>query len=304
MLLRILKLLISTLLWIVDSIRVYIAESLGKKVLGECVILYFHNITSGQRRLFAKQMDTLQRLTCTISIENRIKLDRRFRYSAVTFDDGFASAFENAVPELQKRGIPLTFFVPSDFLGRMATWGRYTENYLSEINGDHRIISAEQLRILAGLKLVTIGSHSLSHVNLTKIGKEAAIREMQHSKLTLCSLTERNIDTLSFPYGGFGERELIFAKQLEYKRVFNTLPVATRFLKNDFVFGRVEADATDWLWEFKLKILGCYRWMPLAYSKKKSLKALVRMEFLNKSKKSLLGNTTVSKLPVESGDDK
>ena len=86
--------------------------------------------------------------------------------------------------------------------------------------------------------------------------------------------------------------------------MFNSLPVTTRLLKNDFVFGRVETDATDWFWEFKLKILGCYRWLPAAYSVKKSLKALLRMEFLDKSKNSLNGNSIVSKLPLESSDDK
>jgi len=40
----------------------------------------------------------------------------------VTFDDGFVSVVDNALPELEARRIPMTFFVPTGSWGQRPCW--------------------------------------------------------------------------------------------------------------------------------------------------------------------------------------
>jgi hypothetical protein len=41
----------------------------------------------------------------------------------------------------------------------------------------------------------------------------------------------------------------------------------------EFVLGRISVEPTDWALEFRLKLLGAYRWLPQAIALKRKLKA-------------------------------
>lgn len=236
----------------------------GKRLRSKGVILYYHAIPPEQRSLFAKQMDLLIRLTKPVTIDWDSSLDPGVRYSAVTFDDGLQSVLENALPELRKRNIPTTLFVTTGSLGQYPDWWPQSAH-----DGRHeRIVSAEQLQQLPA-DLISIGSHTITHPMLPSLSEEEARRELYVSRMNLEQLLERRITLFSFPFGSFNRRLVDWCRDAGYERVFTTLPEDAFGKPAGFVAGRVLADPTDSLLEFRLKLLGAYRWLPCAFTFKR-----------------------------------
>jgi peptidoglycan/xylan/chitin deacetylase (PgdA/CDA1 family) len=95
-----------------------------------------------------------------------------------------------------------------------------------------RVISDEQLSILAKNKLVEIGSHSHSHSVLTKINTEAASHELTHSKQILEKITQQEIPVFAYPNGASSELTDQLAYDLGYKYLLKTDDKTTLINKN------------------------------------------------------------------------
>lgn len=262
---RLLKLAVSLFVYALSYCRDRIRRALGKHCESYCVVLYYHIVGSESRKRFASQLDMLLRWSQPIAAHDTPCLEDGVRYAAVTFDDAFESILQNALPELEKRGIPSTIFAISDFLGKEVDWEGYPD----------RIMSAEQLKSLPADR-VKIGSHTLSHPMLPALSEEEAKRELQQSRLSLQHLLSYPITTFSFPYGAFNEQLVEWCRDAGYERIFTTLPQLAWFNKNDFVLGRVSVEPTDWPIEFYLKLTGSYRWLPLAFMAKRKMLAYFR----------------------------
>lgn len=235
----------------------------GMKPRFGCIVLYYHALPVEHRQSFAKQMEQLVRLTVPISIDRPLPPGRGIRYSAVTFDDAFESALDNAVPELAKRKIPAVVFVTTDVLGTCASWWPKGTPEHKE-----RIASAEQLRALP-MDLITVGSHTRTHPVLPSLSEEEATRELQESRIILEKLLNRRITVFSFPFGAFNGKLVESCRQVGYRRVFTTLPVIGFRNGQEFIIGRVATEPTDWPLEFRMKLLGAYRWLPFAFAFKR-----------------------------------
>lgn len=213
-------------------------------------------------------MDMIIRWAKPISASFSGPLDSRGRYVAVTFDDGFRTVVENAVPELAKRGIPSTIFIISDFLGRTPSWA---DKYSYGGKPD-RIVTFEEL-INTPSELVVIGSHTVTHPKLTTLSLPDALKELRESRIKLEKLLGRKIDLFSFPYGAFNEQLVRLCHDAGYSRVFTTLPTLAFLNPKEYVTGRVSVEPSDWDIELFLKLFGAYRWLPYAFSSKRRLRA-------------------------------
>jgi peptidoglycan/xylan/chitin deacetylase (PgdA/CDA1 family) len=261
---RLLKLAISILFFCGPSCRNAARRILGKKPIGTCVVLYYHGISSEHRAQFARQLDTILRLAKPIPLEGMPTLSQHARYVGVTFDDGFENLLENAVPELQERCIPSTIFVPTEMLGKFPPW----LSTVSDRKRHGKLMSVDQLKTLPA-NLVNIGSHGKTHPLFPSLDEEAARRELTESRVKLEEVLNRRITIFSFPYGAFNEDLVGWCREAGYERVFTSSPVIAFSDPNEFVIGRVWAEPTDWRLEFRLKIVGAYRWLPQAFALKR-----------------------------------
>src|SRR5438046_5299962 len=66
-----------------------------------CVVLYYHAVPCEHRKRFARQMDILARSTKPVEAGMKSPPPKGGHYAAVTFDDGYESVIENALPELE-----------------------------------------------------------------------------------------------------------------------------------------------------------------------------------------------------------
>jgi peptidoglycan/xylan/chitin deacetylase (PgdA/CDA1 family) len=252
--LRIPKLLVSVFVYALDNARVLLGGMIGKAPQGRAVVLYYHAVRDQDRKCFARQMDMLARRARPFSVESPPRMEGGGLYAAVTFDDGFACVAWNAVPELAARKIPVMIFVPAASLGGLPSWISDTDHP----DSSEMVMSEEDLRELARIPGVSIGSHCLTHRNLMDLDDVESLREIRESRNRLEAILGKEVSSISFPHGAFNDRHTAIAYEAGYKHLFSISP--TLYREMDKVKGRVKVEPSDWPLEFNLKIAGAYRW--------------------------------------------
>jgi peptidoglycan/xylan/chitin deacetylase (PgdA/CDA1 family) len=264
---RAFMLVVSAGFWGYLSLRDMFLRLLGRIAPSTCIVLYYHSIPSKDRDAFAKQVEMLAQIARPVSVNDMPTLEAGKRYAAITFDDGFEDAIENAVPELVKRNVPAVFFVTTGVLGEPAAWWPETAPER------HRpIATAERLQQLPR-EWIGIGAHTVTHPRLSELDEAQAKREILESREKLEGLLGRRIETFSFPYGDFNDTLVRWCRDAGYKRIFTTQHKYAFQPAEEFVVGRVKAEPTDWNLEFRLKLLGGYLWRPWASALKRRVLA-------------------------------
>lgn len=256
---RLIKVLISLVFFGVMVVLNFFSQAMGKKQRGLCSVLLYHSVAAHDRERFAQQMDILLTLATPVDIAKSNPEIIQVRQLAVTFDDGLQSFKKNALPELVRRKIPVALFVPSRCLGKKLS-----------VYDDETVMNQDDLLNLP-VDLVTIGSHSQTHANVTILDYDEARKEIGESKTDIEILLGREVSTFAFPNGEYNEQVLSLTRQAGYLRTFSVLPTG----EDDFLFGRIITSPKDWMIEFKLKALGAYRWLPWAVFLKKQLKNIL-----------------------------
>jgi len=221
-------------------------------------------VPRSERGLFARQLDVILRCARPVRTTGHVDSASGKGSVAVTFDDGFENFLTEALPELELRKIPATVFVIADGMNR---------EFGSEIYAE-KLLSLEQVRCLPP-DLVSIGSHTMSHPLLTFVEEEEARREIIDSRRKLETVLGHPVMQFSFPFGGFNGRLVEFCREAGYERAYTTLPAFASGERGEFLIGRVRVDPTDWPLEFRLKLAGAYRWLPLVFSLKRRIVSLV-----------------------------
>jgi len=265
---RLTTIAVSLLFFVACRTRRALSRLIGWPVAGTCTVLYYHAVRPEHRGRFARQMDTLLRCAKSVRADRREPLSPGTHNAAVTFDDGYENVIYSALPELSARGIPFTWFIVSDALGKPAPW-------LKDTSQDDRILSREQLKALPA-DLVTVGSHTVTHPRLPELKDEDAWREISDSRANLERFLEREVKLFSFPYGEYNAMLIEKCRQAGYERVFTILPTPALSDSRQFVTGRVSVEPTDWPLEFRLKLSGAYSWLPTAFSLKRKTRQLRR----------------------------
>jgi peptidoglycan/xylan/chitin deacetylase (PgdA/CDA1 family) len=212
-------------------------------------------------------MDMLVRWTQPIRADAQHSLANGTRYAGVTFDDGLVSFLESGLPELEKRKIPSTVFVVAERLGCYPAW----PGFIPDPDSPEQTMTADQLRTLP-TGLVSIGSHTLTHPTLTLLDEPRAKSELRESRLLLERTLQRQVRLFSFPHGALNKKLIEWSREAGYERVFTILPRMAFGTPHDFIVDRVAADPADWPLEFFLKLFGAYRWLPVAFRLKATLR--------------------------------
>jgi peptidoglycan/xylan/chitin deacetylase (PgdA/CDA1 family) len=261
---RLVKFLVSLVFYVFAEVwRLALFRIFGRMPQPSAVVIYYHHVLKDQRERFARQLDHLLRWTRPLRADASQPLTPNARYSIVTVDDGWKSFADNALPELKRRNIPVAMFAISARLGQS----------VDGISFD-RLVSAEELRAL-DTEVVTIGSHTATHAKMTALGAPDAMRELRESRGQLAAILGRDVTMFCFPYGAFGDALIPMCREAGYQRVFTCLPEPAS--PSQFVLGRVRVDPTDWPLEFHLKLMGAYRWLPMAIALKRRLLPSSRM---------------------------
>lgn len=169
---------------------------------------------------------------------------------SLTFDDGWANQYTNALPLMNKYGLNGTFYIIS---GELSDQPDYMS--VSQING----------LIADGNE---IGSHTVTHPDLTKLTTAQAQQEMQQSQSTLRTVFGQPISNFAYPYGAYNVStvnfgEGLYASQRTVDSGFNTKDDldAKKLLVQNVFNTTTPAQVEAWVDQAKLQ----HTWLILVY---------------------------------------
>jgi peptidoglycan/xylan/chitin deacetylase (PgdA/CDA1 family) len=125
------------------------------------------------------------------TLVDEMRAGRRSGLVGITFDDGYVSVLEAALPELQRQGFTATMFVISGRLGGSNEWDEGPR---------WPLMSASQVSELAAAGM-EIGSHSATHARLADLDAGQLETEVRDSKARLGELVGVPIRGFAYPYG-------------------------------------------------------------------------------------------------------
>ncbi len=118
------------------------------------------------------------------------------RAALLTFDDGYRSVREVAIPVLRRFGYPAVMFVPTDYIGG--------DNTFDEgIEAQEPICDWNDLQELAQAG-VAIQSHGASHKRFSELTLTEIEQELLRSKALLENNVGSSVEIMAFPYGDHG----------------------------------------------------------------------------------------------------
>ena len=186
-------------------------------------ILGYHRIADDDelavpRKAFRAQMERLLALgALPISLDEARRILEegidRF-YVCVTFDDGYYDNMTEAVQVLHELGIPATIFVPTGAIDGAERLYWYREQ--------PRLLSWSELRELSADSLLSIGSHTRRHPDLTRLTDEAAWEEIAGSKAELEYRLGMPVTSFAYPGGRMSEREARMVVEAGYRVAVTT----------------------------------------------------------------------------------
>lgn len=147
----------------------------------------------------------------------------------------------------------------------IATLCKMLEEGLSELTvslpagyGDDRFLSWSELGKLAESGLVTVGSHSTTHVPLTKLKPAEIAAELATSRERLQSRLSRKVEWFAYPNGDHDATSVDLVREGGYRGAFTTLDGPTAVNGDRFTLRRINIheSATRTLGRFFSRIAG------------------------------------------------
>ena len=204
----------------------------------ECKVLMYHNIAKAPRRarlksLYITPSQFKRQLKFLKSIGYRSADLENIKDKSVilTFDDAYKDFIDNAFPLLEEYCFKAYIFVPVAYVGKYNEW-----DYV-KLNVRKELMSWEDLRFIAD-KGYRIGSHTMTHKDLTKLSDRDLEREVFDSKKLLEDRLGMEVDTFCYPYGYFDRRVVEVVKKAGYKYAF-TVEEKKFSLSDPYRIGRI-----------------------------------------------------------------
>lgn len=109
------------------------------------------------------------------------------RAVSLTFDGGYKSILQNAVPLLTENNIPFTVFVSPDYLDR----------------DSKEYIDWSDLKKLAKNKLATVGLHPAAYMHLADAPEEELRRQVNNARARMREMTGTEPTLFAYPFGEY-----------------------------------------------------------------------------------------------------
>lgn len=122
----------------------------------------------------------------------------------LTFDDGYEDFYTTAYPELKKRNMTAVIYIIANNDG-----GAY--------------MTASQIKELSD-NGIEVGSHTLSHLDLSTANETKASNEISQSKTKLENIIGKTIISFCYPAGKYTEKTIEIVKNAGYKYATTTKP--------------------------------------------------------------------------------
>lgn len=154
------------------------------------------------RHLFAGQLSELVRAGFGFGKLGEAHSGRKI---VISFDDGYASCFEQGAGVLENFGCKAIQFLVSGRIGKANDWDATGEAIMDKSQVCEWLAAGHQ-----------IGSHSVSHPDLTRLPSRDAREEIQASRKCLEDTFGISVTDFAYPLGAFDGRILEMVREAGY----------------------------------------------------------------------------------------
>ena len=171
------------------------------------VVLCYHAVSPTWEHRLSMNPDLLLR---------QVRAIGRLRRVHATFDDAFRNA-ASVFPALAAIGVPVRIFVCSGYarVGAPLTIPELAGDDLQQL----ATMTWDELRAHADSG-ISIGSHTVSHAHLTRLGDDELRRELVDAKAEIEDEMHRPCPELAYPYGEHDARVRTAARRAGYERAY------------------------------------------------------------------------------------
>jgi peptidoglycan/xylan/chitin deacetylase (PgdA/CDA1 family) len=216
---------------------------------GDVVILLYHRVGMGSREIDLTSKAFERQIAHLAAREYTLTLDRAVDGATaggivLTFDDGYRDFYDHVLPVLVRHGVPALLYLATGFVTG------------SGLVGPEDGIAWSQLQEAVGTGLVTVGSHTHSHVDLSRGSGNEANEEIRRSKGLIEERLQRPCDHFAFPWGVAS-----LEAQREARRHFGTVALGAwrtnrRGQIDPYRLGRTPVLRSDGWAFFRAKVAG------------------------------------------------
>lgn len=152
-----------------------------------------------QMRLLKKQ--GIRGINLAMALDSPEQADEPRGSSVVlTFDDGYLSVLQDALPVMKTLGFTGTVFIPTNFVGLS---GKQAQSQNADINRD--MMDWNHLEELADAGF-EVAAHAKSHPDLTRLTPDQLEDEIGASKQCLENHLHQPVLSLAYPYGYYNTK--------------------------------------------------------------------------------------------------
>ncbi len=136
------------------------------------------------------------------ALKNKKKLPKKS--IVITFDDGYDDFNNNAYPILKKYNLKSTIFISTNLVNKPC------------------YLTLSSIKSLLTSKIVTIGSHTITHPNLTRINSNRLFYELTGSKRWIEKKLKTKITSFAYPFGGYNKNIIQEVYNTGYRSALTT----------------------------------------------------------------------------------
>lgn len=204
-------------------------------VLGNKKQSFIYSIDSAR---FCHHLDLLEKMgwhsACIKDLEKVEQLPKKT--VMITFDDGFANNYEGAYLPLLRRNMKATWFIASGCIGSYSTW--------LDHNNNEKMLTADQLREMSSQGM-EIGSHTLSHPDLTTMAAPEIEKEIWQSKIQIEDIIQKPVWSFASPYGRYNQAIVSCIQNSGYRYACSVRPGWYSTTVSDYELPRITIFAGD-----------------------------------------------------------
>lgn len=164
----------------------------------------------------------------------------------ITFDDAYETVLRYAFPLLREYGFTATIFAVTGFIGCTNVWDVGVPGLRS------RHLGWDELAEMAAGGC-SIGSHTVTHIDLTKAPADRVRTELVGSKHVLEERLGVRVDFLSYPFGRYDDRTIRLAREAGYRGAVSSYPRGKNWRDDPFALRRMGIYIIDTMADFRIK---------------------------------------------------